>query len=865
MSSSRLVPPGRTAIGGLLLALLTSMVSGARADELTIGARADTTLYEERELSNGRGSYLFAGRTRNNLLRRALIAFDVERALPAGTVITGATLHLYASRTPGGPATVSVHRVNTAWGEGTSDAPGEEGVGAPATVGDATWSERRYREVAWQNAGGDFAPEARASTLIDAVGAYAFTSDRLKEDVQAWLDHPEQNFGWMLRAETEEETTARRFNSREFLGTTRPALTIQYEKPQGSVGACCSVDGGCGIRRDASSCEGTFRGIGTSCDPNECPPPVGACCAHDARATCEQRTESACNASGHMWRGPGVACDPNPCPVMLTPFVDPLPLPPVAKPIEQVDGVDHYRMSMVQLKQKLHRDLPPTTVWGYSDGSYAGYPGPTIEARVHETVRVTWVNDLRDEQGQLRKHHVLPVETCIHGVEDDTPRTVVHLHGAHVPAESDGQPDWTLVPGEETVYEYPNHQEAATLWYHDHAMGITRLNVYMGLAGLYLLRNPEEEKLGLPSGEYEVPLVIQDRSFAPDGSLRYAEELSEHFFGDTVLVNGKVWPYLEVKRGLYRFRVLNGSGSRTYTLKVPGAGLLTVVGSDGGLLPAPVKIASLTLAPGERAEFVVDFRRFLPGQQAVLQNVEEPADAAHLGSPDVMQFRILDEPGYTADVPEQLRARQDIPEDSARLSRDFVLAKSPSDCGGSAWLINGKGFHDITERPLLGTAEIWRFINRSGTLHSMHMHLVMFQVLDRQRFELDGDEVVPIGPRMPPRPEESGWKDTVQVGPFEMARVIARFTDYAGRYAYHCHILEHEDHEMMRQFETVTSLDARPDAGVGGIDAGPQALSPYKGGGCGCGVAPSRAPTELGWLLICALWLVRRSATRSRR
>src|SRR6185295_16496554 len=211
----------------------------------------------------------------------------------------------------------------------------------------------------------------------------------------------------------------------------------------------------------------------------------------DVTATCDVRTSAECDAVGGKWMESHVACDTDMCPVVLEPFVDPLPLPPVAKPMARsASGEVEYHLTVKEARQKLHRDLPPTTVWGYDDGKLGPiYPGPTFEARVGTPVAVTWANDLRDLTGAPRTTHYLPIDHCPHGAASAVPGTVVHLHGGHVPSAFDGQPELTLIPGEQATYHYPNQQRAATLWYHDHALGITRLNVTMGLSGFYLLRD----------------------------------------------------------------------------------------------------------------------------------------------------------------------------------------------------------------------------------------------------------------------------------------------------------------------------------------------------------------------------------------
>jgi spore coat protein A len=470
-------------------------------------------------------------------------------------------------------------------------------------------------------------------------------------------------------------------------------------------------------------------------------------------------------------------------------------------------GEAEYTMAIRQLRQRLHRDLPETVVWGYDDGEGAGYPGPTIEARSGVPLRVTWENDLRDETGALRTDHYLPVDACPHGAELGGARAVVHLHGGHVPAASDGYPESTILPGERVTYEYPNWQDAAQICYHDHAMGITRLNVYMGLAGLYTIRDDVEDALDLPRGEFEVPLVVQDRTFRPDGSLAYPAAWQEDFHGEINLVNGRVWPYFEVARGRYRFRMLNGSNGRTYTFYLSNGAPFTLIGTDGGLLPAPVTLTEITLGPAERADVIVDFSELAPGTEVLLLNrapAHYPGEADHGVVPNVMKLIVTDRVGHTAPVPSTLRPMERLDVADAVATRDFVLRRGDDPCTGRAWFINDHGWHHITERPVLGTSEVWRFVNRSGISHPMHMHLVFFQVLDRQPFEVVGEEVRLIGEPIVPEPWERGWKDTVMVHPNEMVRVIARFEDFVGRYPYHCHILEHEDHEMMRQMETTT-------------------------------------------------------------
>jgi spore coat protein A, manganese oxidase len=528
---------------------------------------------------------------------------------------------------------------------------------------------------------------------------------------------------------------------------------------------------------------------------------TGACCF--GNATCQTFTSAACASQGGAFNGNGSSCATVACPWVLTPFVDALPRPGVATPDSGAPGgAASYTMTLTEQSQRFHRDLPLTRVWGIN----GGYPGPTIEAGRGQPVTVTWASNLRDPQGALRVHHPLAVDTCLRGPDQfgDSPRTTMHLHGGHVPPDSDGHPEATILPGQaSSPYSYPNTQPAGTVWYHDHAIGITRLNVYMGLAGFYLIRDAAEQALGLPSGEYEVALAIQDRSFNPDGSLSYPAMWMDHFFGDFIVVNGKVWPYLDVRRGKYRFRLLNGSTSRTYTLSLSTGATFHQIGTDLGLLEAPVALTSVTIQPGERSDVVIDFAGYSPGTAIVLAN---SAPAPYPGTPgvgvipDVLRFIVETGTGGPAILPSALTAVPALSEADAAVEREFLLAKISDTCTGERWAINGLMWTDVTEVPRLGTTEVWSFINNSGVSHPMHMHLVRFQVLDRQDFQMVGGVPAPTGPRLVPPANERGWKDTVRCDPHQITRVITLFEDFTGLFPYHCHILEHEEQEMMRQF-----------------------------------------------------------------
>lgn len=513
----------------------------------------------------------------------------------------------------------------------------------------------------------------------------------------------------------------------------------------------------------------------------------------------------------------------------LEKFVDSLPIPEVIEPVSQINGVDYYEVVMKQVEQKLHRDIPETTVWGY-DGVY---PGPTFEVRTNVPIKVKWINDLPVEK------HLLPVDKTLHGAEPPNPevRTVVHLHGANVPMDSDGFPEaWFTNNFEQVgpffthkIFNYPNIQPATTLWYHDHAIGITRLNVYAGLAGFYLLRDECEDQLNLPRGKYEIPLVIQDRSFnEEDGSLFYPSQPDEpvpvfpsivpEFFGDKILVNGKVWPFLEVEPRKYRFRFLNGSNSRFYKMRLSSGQPFIQIGTDGGFLDSPVVINELTLAPAERADIIIDFAGFA-GQHITLTNDAsspfpdgDPVDPDTTGQ--IMQLRVvLPQSGDdTSSIPAVLCNSEKPTEQEAIRTRNQPLIEAQDQFGRLLLLLEGLMWFDpITDRPELGDTEIWNLINPTPDTHPIHLHLVRFFILDRRPFNVEHflatNEVIYTAPAIPPDPNERGPKDTIRANPGEVTRIIARFGDFTGIYPWHCHILEHEDHDMMRPYEVVEEME----------------------------------------------------------
>jgi spore coat protein A, manganese oxidase len=503
-------------------------------------------------------------------------------------------------------------------------------------------------------------------------------------------------------------------------------------------------------------------------------------------------------------------------PMTLARFVDPLPIPALAvsegmrpSPRNRKVQLPYYRLEMAEFAASLHRDVAPTRQWGYG----GSVPGPTFETRTAQGLLIEWVN-------KLPQKHFLPVDHTLHGAEPDKPevRTVAHVHGAKVPPESDGYPESWHAPGQSRVLYYPNEQDASTLWYHDHAMGITRLNVFAGLFGAYIIRDPVEQALNLPSGAFDIPIVLYDRTLDRDGQLLYpvsatpgAPFVSE-FYGNAIVCNGKIFPYLEVQPRQYRFRLLNAANGRFFHLTLTGNRPFHQVASDLGLLQSPVELRSLVLFPAERGEVIVDFTG-LDGQEVHLRN---DAD-------DILKFRVQKKPSAATEgareerataLPVVLRSIPRIPESQSVRERILTLAEHDDAAGNSMQMLLNESHWDmpVTENPVLDSTEIWSFVNLAGDAHPMHLHLVRFQVLDRRPFDLfayNADKsLVYTGPAVPPAANELGWKDTVRADPGMVTRIIVKFEGYAGRYVWHCHLLEHEDNEMMRPYDVISPTTA---------------------------------------------------------
>lgn len=620
-------------------------------------------------------------------------------------------------------------------------------------------------------------------------------------------------------------------------------------------------------------------------------------------------------------------------PTLISKYQDPLVIPPVmpkAGSCRTDDGKsgDYYEIAVRQFQQQvLPAGMPLTTVWGYGairDPQTFNYPAFTIEAKYDKPVRVKWVNELVDALGNYLPH-LLSVDQTLHWANPpggiagrDKHGTsqlpyagpvpiVAHLHGAHANEESDGYPEAWMLPAANNIpagyattgtyydinkntaatgsqwqpgsaiFDYRNDQRATTLWYHDHALGMTRLNVYMGLAGFYLLRGGPDDEVRTTTGRravlprpapgpvitpgqrfYEIPLVIQDRSFNSDGSFFYPDSRTyfdgftgpyapqtdvapiwnPEFFGNTIVVNGKTWPYLEVEQRRYRLRFLNGSGSRFLILQFDNGLPFWQIGADGGFLPAPVQLSQLLMGKAERADVIVDFTNVPVGTNIILQNVGPdepfnggpfiPANPATTGQ--VMQLRVIPKHGVELSTPpDQLVLPQRIPIPDEVRRRQLSLNELDSavlpgvgptqsllgltDLTGPMPMGMPMMWSDpVTENPTSGDTEIWEIYDFTADAHPIHIHQVQFEVVNREIFD---PTVGTPGTIMPPQPWETGTKDTIIAYPGQITRVKAKF-DIPGQFVWHCHILEHEDNEMMRPY--------RVNAGPADLPAAPTDL-----------------------------------------
>jgi spore coat protein A len=523
----------------------------------------------------------------------------------------------------------------------------------------------------------------------------------------------------------------------------------------------------------------------------------------------------------------------------LAPFVQPLPVPGEGIVVAAPSGAGEYAFTQRQITRKLHPDLPATPIWSYDDGSglegQAGSFGMAVVAQSGRPLKVSYTHDLPETYPWW-----IPIDARLTPLGNEV-RLMTHLHGGFVTAENDGNPVTTpngWGPGETQHVLYTNElpqMSARQLWFHDHGLGTTRLDVFAGLAAAYILRDPydtgaEPNPAGIPGGEYEIPLVIQDRQFRPDGTFLYpvsdfpGEPWIGEYFGDVMLVNGKVWPFLDVEPRMYRLRVLNGCNARIMSLSLGGL-IMWQIGSEGGLFDKPVPMTELVLASAERADVLVDFSG-LAGKRLVLKNSTPVAPVSTPAPPlaNVLQIRVgheVTQPGPTS-IPSSLPGRK------AHLPRPYqiryiTLNEIAAETAGWYLNLNGSHFNErpITETPLAGTVEDWVWVNMTPDTHPMHVHLVTFQVIGRTPFDVaayqeayGGPTGVPggidpspfaTGPMEPPTPDERGFKDTVKANPGYFTRIRAQFdlpagTRTAQTYVHHCHIVEHEDNDMMRPF-----------------------------------------------------------------
>ena len=656
---------------------------------------------------------------------------------------------------------------------------------------------------------------------------------------------------------------------------------------------------------------------------------------------------------------PGGTLDPTAVPRFQTPMLVP-PVMPRAGTIVQRGGknVDYYEISMRQFAQQiLPTGLPATTVWGYggvaaqSDRGLLLHNAPslTIEASWNRPVRVKWINQLVDGNGNFLPH-LLPVDPTLHwanppgGTDErdsrpsftETPGPytgpvpiVTHVHGAvGVADDSDGYAEAWYLPAANDIpagyakegswygffagkaaraygvewgpgfatFEYPNENRASTIWYHDHTLGMTRLNVYAGPAGFYLIRGgpagddavrdsrtggravlpgpaPRENDKFPPNKPYrEIPIAIQDRSFNADGSLFYPDSRvffdgivedyipngefspiwNPEFFGNTIMVNGNTWPFQTVEKRRYRFRFLNGCQSRFLILDfnaIPGVEVWQI-GNEGGFLVAPVNSTAdhgnrLLMGLAERADVIVDFSN-VPAGNYVLGNVGPdepfgggtPGEDFEVADPDttgqILQFRVV--PALDADdttPPQYLQLPAITPLPAATVTRQLALIEEASEGADetgeevegpvaallgtvAAGMWTAREWMDpVTENPAIGATEIWEIYNATADAHPMHIHEITFEVVNREGLILntEGEVAEPIqldGISTPADPWESGLKDTVIAYPGQATRVKARFST-PGQFVWHCHIVEHEDNEMMRPYRIGPAQPGQPE------------------------------------------------------
>lgn len=378
-------------------------------------------------------------------------------------------------------------------------------------------------------------------------------------------------------------------------------------------------------------------------------------------------------------------------------------------------------------------------------------------------------------------------------------KTNIHWHGLKIPANMDGHPEALVNPGSSFNYQFNINQRARLNWYHPHPDGATARQAFQGLAGLFIINDAEEAALNLPSGIYEIPLVIQDKRLTSSG-ITYNPSMGEvmsGYMGETIIVNGEASPYTEVATKFYRLRILNGSNARIYNLALSNNADLIIIGNDGGLLKNPVSAKNILLAPGERLDVLVNFAGATLGAQIFLESRMYDNGGTSQGKQGfkIMKFKVTQTVSDSFIVPASLSAVNTIPASSSSKTRNFVINAMQMTSG-----MNMTGIHRINDKTYdknridetvaANATEIWVFDNSQGDEpHPMHLHGVHFQVLERN------------GGRAQLTASESGWKDTVLVMPRETVKIIIPFSTLAGVFVFHCHNLEHEDDGMMLQYQ----------------------------------------------------------------
>ncbi|CAM6019354.1 unnamed protein product [Sphagnum balticum] len=557
----------------------------------------------------------------------------------------------------------------------------------------------------------------------------------------------------------------------------------------------------------------------------------------------------------------------------LEKFVDELPIPQSI----HIDNGTQITLGAYKITQKLHRDLPPTTLYAFGTSSRtATYPGPTLLAQQGVESYVRFENHVHDEE---------PMFTVDRSILWANPKNggvplVTHLHGSETESACDGHPDsWSTAKGEHgrtyvsQNHTYANSQRPTLLWYHDHAFGITRLNILAGLVGFYVIMPPrstaavlddQREKsppaAWLPKEQFEVLLLIGDKQFFPNGSINFPNvgdspkthpNWCSEYYGDTILVNGKVWPYLKVQPKKYRFRLLNGANARLFelTLSDPRILPLTQIGTDGGLLEKPQLVSTILISPAERVDLVIDFSLVPVGTEIFMNNSgaapypDGVPSLSPLGTKSVMKFIVVLGQQHELDtataghdnsstalpaIPSVLRKADPLISTKDAYWRTANMTETDDNLGNPVHdlLDNSVWTDPVTVKPVLGSTEVWEFINLTPDAHPMHVHLIQFRFWNQQAFNLslylqgtcsfqrpfpDPSSCFTEEPKGP-LPNQIGWKDTMLAWPGYVTRILIKWTSQDGGpfpfdptqgpgYIWHCHISDHEDNDMMRPFQ----------------------------------------------------------------